>query len=74
MICLGALGSLAVFQDFSMPLDWPVENAIVQLANRVVGNLKHRSGNSLRQVGIQINDLGTALRMLLPPTPPLSQH
>ena len=61
-----------MYQDLTTGNDWPVKEAIVDLPNKMKGNLKRTSGNSLSLFGggegwrLQKGDIGqAALQALL---------
>ena len=58
-------GSPPVYQDLSMCHNWSLRIAIVDLPIRLQTNLKHISGNLLRQLGARNKDVVAALQTVL---------
>ena len=58
-------GSTPVYQDLSTRHNWSIIKAIVDLPIRLQTNLKHTSGNLLRQLGARNKDVVAVLQTLL---------
>ena len=54
-----------MYQDLSTSHDWPVKKGTVEMPISLKGNSKRTSGNSLKSLGAQNNDIAAASQALL---------